>query len=122
LIPIKQTRFKSQGNCFAAAAASILELPLNRVPRKTGRGWLENWRNWLKRRGLSIEWYAVEGHRPPRGFAILTVTGGYKGGHAVVCHDGRIVHDPKDCDLESASKARPLHWYVFTVLNPAGSK
>jgi hypothetical protein len=117
--PVMQTKFERQGNCFAAAAASILELPINHVPRKRGEGWLERWREWLKGRGLSIEWYGCEGRRPPRGWSILTIEGGYRGGHAVVCFDGRVVHDPKDADPKRALRARQIHWYVFTMLDPS---
>jgi hypothetical protein len=118
LIPTMQTKFESQGNCFAAAAASILEVGIDDVPQTRGDGWLEEWRDWLKDRGLSIEWYAATGHRAPRGYSILTVKGVCEGGHAVVCLDGRIVHDPKDGNLER-SPLSWLHWYVFTKLNPA---
>lgn len=104
-------------NCFSASAASILETGLNRVPRKRdGDSWLDNWRDWLERRGLSIEWYSAN-RKAPRGWSILTVKG-RKETHAVVCFNGIVMHDPKRKNLKLASNATKVHYYVFTVINP----
>lgn len=49
MTPVRQTQFAERGNCFSAAMASILELPLNKVPRRSSkagedRHWLGRWR------------------------------------------------------------------------------
>lgn len=118
--PRVQTKVGEKGNCFVAAAASILELPINMLPRvKHSKEWLNYWRRWLRKRGMGIVWFEADGRTAPSGWAVLTVKCGYEAGHAVVCFDGEIIHDPMVGNLEKAREARRLHWYVFTILNPA---
>jgi len=98
------------GNCFNACVASILEMPLREVcqvlPSFEGNYWSE-WRTWLKRIGLEINWHPAE-QGAPKGFAIASGYGGrtYPDGHkkagqpilhAVVVFNGELVHDPFPC-------------------------
>lgn len=56
MIPVTQTDFSMPGgNCFAACVASLLELPLERVPNfhgMYGENWLSPFTRWLKDFGL----------------------------------------------------------------------
>ena len=64
--PTRQTKFgDTEGNCFPACLASLLELPLETIPNfchayghahmaRTGRDWLTEARSWLHPRGW---WY-----------------------------------------------------------------
>lgn len=52
--PVDQTKFTStDGNCFAACVASIMELGLDDVPDLAGPEQLDKLETWLKTRGLS---------------------------------------------------------------------
>ena len=100
MTPILQTKFGNDGNCLAACIASLLEIDIDSVPNPHS----ENWQNELN------EWL-VENH----GIYILTVgffdkeivpvalLSGYIIGvglsfnnrkHAVLCRNGKVVHDP----------------------------
>ena len=60
MIPVDQTIFASdepgaaRGNCFQAAVASVLNLPLDEVPHfcDGARGWERRFDAWLAERGL----------------------------------------------------------------------
>lgn len=56
MIPIHQTRFGKDGNCFQACLASVLERPLESVPdfcQEPGDGaWWDLCRHWLREQGF----------------------------------------------------------------------
>ncbi len=73
MIPVYQTVHGPRGNCYAACIASILEVPLDALPaRATLAAWDE----------------------PPAGYGIASMRVRDNSIHAVVCLDGKIVHDP----------------------------
>ena len=102
--PVMQSKLWSpfgihNGNCYAACIASLLELPLWMVPPfedMFGRGdWRERTDEWLghffglrlvKKMGHPIE-YLPE-------FYIACGQSARGVGHAVICRDGQLVHDP----------------------------
>jgi hypothetical protein len=94
LRPVLQTRHGPGGNCYAACVASILETSLDDVPDLCGDAqWGEKLRAWCRARRVTVRF--LPGNAPaPQGWAIAGVrvlTGSI---HAVVCLNGRIVHDP----------------------------
>lgn len=92
--PVDQTTYgHSDGNCFAACVASILEIPIAEVPNTFGLN--DQLLRWLAQRGLSATLYDRAEYVPP-GYAIaagpsLRFAGRF---HACVAYDGRVVHDP----------------------------
>lgn len=123
--PVRQTQRGRTGNCFAACMASLLEMPIHRMPTifKDRRGalvkrdWLTVWKEFLRPFGLSIVWVNANHHPAPWGWCIAdmkqpetTKT------HAVLCYDGEIKYDPLPGIGEFTGAA---NWYVLTVLDPA---
>lgn len=97
--PQDQTTFGAPGgNCFSACIASILDMPVDKVPYfmsddPLGREWIAKLANWLRPRGLYPMILTSQANVPgihvvhgdsPRGV----------GGHAVVGMGDMIVHDP----------------------------
>lgn len=104
--PVEQTVLMPPGgNCFAACMASILELPLERMPDFTPfDDWTVRWNQWLRPMNLAImhcslpedpdalrtfrqmcmPGYTIPAADSPRGDWL----------HAVVAFDGEIVWDP----------------------------
>lgn len=111
------------GDCFAACVASILELPLERVPNfhsLRDLPWLNRWRGWLAPANLGIVWHSSDSDRPP-GYAIQSVPSPrFAGhGHAIVCWNGRPVHDPWPGGNPAAFQDGPYNWwYVISILDP----
>lgn len=145
MIPVDQDRFSSHedptqmGNCFSAAIASILELPLQEVPffrgmpdsewyqafckflTKHGYGFAGTfykkdlpWENLLKRTP-GVNGYFVVGGSSPRGFV---------DGHAVVYdRHGKMVHDPHFSragitKFRSVYMIEPLHIRLTDEMEP----
>jgi hypothetical protein len=98
--PVRQSVPGPDGDCYAACVASLLEIDLDEVPDLIGDRWASALRRWLAARDLCIDFRPGDGRPladqsdPPRGYAVagLRVLDGSV--HAVVCHDGAIVHDP----------------------------
>lgn len=97
--PVKQTILHSDdanGNCFAAALASVMEWDIEDCPDifawSEDRWWFDL-RQWMLERGYWVlsssgcmsDLYCIGVGKSPRGAP---------GGHAVVCLNGEIVHDP----------------------------
>jgi hypothetical protein len=106
--PAYQTRFGDAGDCFAACVASVLGLPTADVPDFRGRGWPPRLRAWLAARGRRVT-FAAE---PPAGYAVCSRRVFDGNIHAVVTHDGRVVHDPNGRPLWSADD-KILLWTVI---------
>lgn len=105
MIPVKQTKINDEdGDCFNACLASIMELPLERIPefQKMGSSWFVPFLEFLHEQRYEylgtkygeekirayrggIDGYYIVGGGSPRGFSR---------GHAVVFKDGEMVHDP----------------------------
>jgi hypothetical protein len=105
MTPVKQTKFGTEGNCFNACIASLLDLKIDQVPELQGwedEQWITELNEWLINRGqvyfeLRIaktestlffrnkDFYHVLIGQSPR-------LDGYD--HCVVGRKGIIIHDP----------------------------
>jgi hypothetical protein len=107
MIPVRQTKFvdthpRRRGDCMSAAIASILELPLDEVldTAEIEGGPAEQWSAiefWLAERGYVLDW------RKPADFTGLWTIGSGPSPrgdfyHAVVCYEGKVMHDPHPSD------------------------
>lgn len=117
--PVDQSIFKAPGgDCMAACVASILELPLEAVPNPQSDEWYKEWDAFLLPLNLRLIYFRPqeEGWAPP-GYSILagkSPRGDWD--HAVVCYDGRIVHDPYP---GRAGVTSVVDYAVFMVLDPS---
>lgn len=97
MIPVDQTVFGApHGNCFSAAVASIMELPLSEVPFFMGSDdWWPGFLAWLLPRGWVAAYIPKEdlGGLRPKGFYILSGQSP-RGPHVVVAEGYQVVHDP----------------------------
>lgn len=88
-----------QGNCFEAAVASLLDMPLGDVPdfRSMSAGkWKGAFLEWVCGLGYEFENWVADGvsGNAPDGYSIAIGDGprGYR--HAVVVLNGELAHDP----------------------------
>lgn len=135
MIPVYQTRMTPEegGDCHAACIASVLEVPLDTVPRLNGPEGLTHegfaaYRArldaWLAARNLALVHWTVAPERArdwvPQGYSLVAVEApGFPGfEHSLVAHDGEIVHNP----TPGAGLAHPwriVGWDIFQALDPA---
>ena len=128
MIKVFQTIFDfKNGNCFQACVASVLELPLEDVPNFCAEDqdeWLRNYNEWLRPRGLGVI-HVITDACSDSNIIISEFTAGYhiagveptKGEkHAVVIHNGIIVHDPHP--RQNAFKLPIIDIQLFTVQEP----
>jgi hypothetical protein len=133
MIKVEQTLLAPpEGNCFAACVASILELPIDKVPnyRSEGAGWWYEWQKWLKPRNLALLGWSSDDLGDPevradtlRGYSICTVEYHLPRRaeplrHSCVALDGKIIWNPhplRDTQQHDAVS----DWIVFRVLDPA---
>lgn len=97
--PVDQTKFLKngqRGNCLAACLASIFELDITLVPALEELPPRSNWRNSLKEWALNHKFIMIEVlPNDFNGWHYIAVGLTEKGcRHAVVGHQGSIVHDP----------------------------
>ena len=95
MLPVDQTIYGStDGNCFSACVASILEISIEEVPRAFGVNNAQFLR-WLAGRGLSATLSHGVDYVPP-GYSIAAGPSKRFAGkmHACVAFDGAVVHDP----------------------------
>lgn len=99
--PVYQTIFNAtEGNCFSACLASVLELPIEDVPNfcaNPSPHWFADVRSWLNPFGLDAVNISVSDLSvyEARGYYLLGGTstrGPYL--HSVVAYNGVVVHDP----------------------------
>ena len=131
--PVFQTKFggpdapeSEQGNCLAAALASVFEVGLDEVPDLTGHindgSWYHIILDWLAKRNLTLTVVKLEsGH--PMGIHLmpcLSTTLNIPGDdHVVVIENGNTVHDPNP---NAREHGRPIEYWVFAALDPARAK
>lgn len=109
MIPINQTKFHDpengiNGNCMAAALASILELPLSEVPEfedmgmadPTNKKWFSKFLDWLF--DLGFELLVWNKHVPLKGYYLASGMSKRGYAHQVVYKNGFIIHDPHPDD------------------------
>lgn len=104
MIPVDQDRFgKPHGNCHAACVASILEVPLWRVPSVSNLDdWVPRLALWLRRHGLGHFFFTTEHANDPAwkrllGYHYLIAGGPAARGvlHSVVYRGlTELAHDP----------------------------
>lgn len=128
--PVDQTRFgRPGGNCFQAALASILEMPLEQVPdfcNMKRTDWESALNEWLydyglfamhvdlaKSEAVCLEWLTDN----CLALAAVPSKTGSGGLHSVVYHKGRVIHDPHPDREHLDSKPRSLD--VFVAIDPA---
>ena len=98
--PVPQTKLhnppEQNGNCLAAALASLLELDISEVPEfedMEGDSWWFKLIDWLHSIGFHLVVWDQEIHYP--GFYIVGGTsprGDFL--HSVIYENGKLVHDP----------------------------
>lgn len=94
--PVVQTRTGAAGNCFAACLASILEIPLKRVPDFSDAYFFEEAAAFLAMYGLSYR--RVPMYKKPDGWSTIEGISPRGGLHACVALDGELVWDPHPID------------------------
>ncbi len=116
-----QTKFgRPNGNCFEACLASILELPLEAVPRYIGDDWLERinqWLHWHYSLQLLIAQPDVE--VTPDTYIIANGQNHQGARHSVVHRGSALVHDPNP---NNGGLALTQEVLVFVAINPARMK
>lgn len=115
-----QNRFGGvDGNCFEACVASILEIGIGDVPlfRDGRRSWWSSFIDWLRGKGLTAIAIPHGGYRPllEGAWAIASGISPRKTLHAVVWHEGKIVHDPHP---EGGGLVSPKKKWDWTVIVP----
>lgn len=104
--PVTQSRTGKDGNCFSACLASILEIPLAKVPEFGGDDvWLQNVQRFLGAKGMyyvQVPALAEETLATAfaAGYVFHTIEGvSPRGGlHACVGRNGRLIWDPHPQD------------------------
>lgn len=96
--PVEQTVLElGRGNCVAACIASILELPIDRMPNFHGGHWYAHWADWLAPANLTLTEVPLPDHgtTPLRGYSIIAGDSPRNPVlHAVVALDSERVWDP----------------------------
>ena len=93
MIPVDQTRFGwPDGNCMAAAVASVFELPLEAVPDLARPDWLGVLTHFVSDRGICI---VVSAYPLASPWPLIAQGPGPRGNrHAVVTVGDELAHDP----------------------------
>ncbi len=98
--PILQTKFGKEGNCLCACIASLLEINIDFIPNSKHADWQEEMNRWLIE---NYNIYLLSVALNTNAYLPSAFKNGYTIGcgkscnelmHAVICCDGRIVHDP----------------------------
>ena len=101
MIPVHQTKVGFGGNCFRAAVASILELPLEDVPcfedlMMERDDWWVKFKKWLGDYGLYpvVRGGDLDGVVFPGYYLVAGTTNRGDFLHEVIYKNGELVHDP----------------------------
>ncbi len=133
--PVFQTRFggtdapeDEKGNCWQAAVASVLEIPLedsfDMSPFWDDNDWFEKFKAWLRPYGLSCVGFDMsdpeaKGRLPHMGYHLIeTESVTLKNGehHILVGYDGEVVHDPNPT---ADGVGKLCLWFLFVALDAA---
>ena len=121
--PVDQTRFgDEEGNCFQACLASVLEIPLDKVPDFCSMYSEDNWhsevQDWLMRfYGMSMLCVKCPVGNVLRGLTFIAAGLSERFvEHAVIMRDGKVIHDPHPSrtGLQQVNEA-----HVFLTADPA---
>lgn len=110
MTPVTQTRLHikdrdgsviQKGNCFQAAVASIMDLPLEEVPNfieYSDDEWFEKFIGFLDSMGYEYAWHYANDGQDIKGYSIGSgisprATKDCRITHAVICLDGEMVFD-----------------------------
>jgi len=130
MIKIYQTKFAGidapigeRGNCWQAAVASILELPLDEVPDIQLYGhdliWFDEFREWLEQYGLGAIGLSTGGNITLQGYHLMeckSTTLNNDELHVVVGLNQELAHDPNP---NAATLGEVVDYIIFTALDPA---
>lgn len=93
-----QTTFGKEGNCLCACLASILEIDIETIPNPKHDDWQNEMNDWLIRHhGVYMVTINADGYFSKAMKDGLIIGAGYSCTglmHAVVCQNGKIIHDP----------------------------
>ena len=115
MVPVFQDKFDNEGNCLGACIASILELPLEAIPdfNEMGMGkervknehapWFKEMRRWLGDRGVIVAAFTDAGAAESCYINLSGQLPGKSWGHATVCREGTLIHDPFPRERGNAS-------------------
>lgn len=115
---VDQTEYGKAGNCLTACVASLLDIPIAELPNHQGEDWLERWNEKLASYNAHlIEIADPEAVQP--GYSILSgLSPRGKWLHAVICLDGKMVHDPHE-DRTGIREGKRVDWMVLRPLDPS---
>lgn len=121
--PVHQTKFGyPDGNCHAAALASILEIDLDTIPDfGIDEGWYDRFSRYMTShhalQPLDLAVVDLPEWAVPRGYHLINgQSPRIDGSHTVVGFNGKPIHDPYpdgECELLSVES-----YTVFIVLDP----
>jgi hypothetical protein len=120
VIEVKQTE---SDNCVQASVASLLELPLSKVPRFKPDTWYAELCKFVKKVGYGCLNVVADPEQLPVGYSLGQVKAGpswpsdYT--HCVVCKDGYVVYDPYDGVQPGTEQSLGLEYVIIYPLNPA---
>ena len=98
MIPRVQSRIGKNGTCFRTCIASILNLREEQVPDFKEANLDPGVDKFLRKYGLSYKEIPAEDDNAPLGLHLALGTSPRGGMHAVVCKDGKLLHDPHPQD------------------------
>jgi hypothetical protein len=106
------------GDCFSACIASILELPLERVPTIHGDNSWDRWMDWFEAANASL--VLLDSNPPPPGYAIRSILSyAFEARtHAVVSFNGVVVWDPSPHRRDLADECYgqwTRHWIIVPL-------
>jgi hypothetical protein len=110
MIPVLQDTFydestpegRTRGNCWSAAIASLVEVPLNEVPNfvqeddesNGEKDWWDSTMFWLDERGLVMKQHSRQEINSDEYYIVTGRSYRFDGGHAVIYHGWNMAHDP----------------------------
>lgn len=108
MIPVQQDTFydestpegRTRGNCWSAAIASIVEVPLKEVPNfvqeddEGGQDWWDATMWWLDSRGLVMRQHSIMDIQADEYYIVTGSSYRFNGGHAVIYRGWNLAHDP----------------------------
>jgi len=123
MIPVRQTNANGRGNCMAACWASILEIPIGRVPdyraiEAAGGSWINTINTWLSKHHEQV-YVELEPEVTkvvqPAGWHLINY-GTRSRGHSVVGYCGRPIWDPALGNPDYSHGFRDSLVYSYGVL------
>ena len=128
--PVDQTIFGfKKGDCMRACVASIFEMTIDEVPNFMENGpkaYADNLAAWCQAAGLKFLDILIE-HKELMEYILsdhIIATGASprnpEYNHAVICKDGKVVHDPHPD--KTGIIGPPQYYTVFLIKDPAKYK